>query len=186
MDFQALLRRENAQVVYWHDEDDGPPVAAIVDLGWLAAVWDAATGSGGYEDPDWTSAGREHNFLNHGHTAPEDRSPARARPSITGAAAANETLRVREDGRTVREVPTDDPLDVLLAEVGAAVNRLDDIASGRYAYDADDVTADEIGKIADRLRHLIGADRTALGRAVAGLSDTHDSQTGAPAQGGES
>lgn len=72
--FRAMLDEASTPVLYWHDADDGPPVAAIVDPEWLSRVWEAATGTGGYEEPSVTDAGREARFMPHEHSTPEDRT----------------------------------------------------------------------------------------------------------------
>jgi hypothetical protein len=58
VDLRATLARAHAPVMYWHDEDGGPAVVAIVDVEWLADLWQTA---------------HPGEFMPHGHTEPEDR-----------------------------------------------------------------------------------------------------------------
>ena len=71
-----------------------------------------------------------------------------------------------ERGQALRVEPTIDPVEVLLAKLSSAVDQLDDLSAARYAYDRDDEYGDAIGAVADALRTVIGADRTALGRVL--------------------
>lgn len=67
-----LLQRANAPVVFWHDEEGGPPTLAVVDVDWLDRVWNAAVNDGGHVEPGWTDAGREAQFMPHTHFEPGD------------------------------------------------------------------------------------------------------------------
>jgi hypothetical protein len=71
--FAQMLEEARTPVLFWHEEDGGPPTVAIVDVDWLDRIWIAAVNEGGYEDPDWTDAGREAQFMPHEHSELEDR-----------------------------------------------------------------------------------------------------------------